>query len=184
MPETGKAHRLPSVEEYLKLEKDATGRRDYVGGVLHPVPTPTPRHTRISDNIYAALLRASQGGPCRVYAGGARVRIGDDLVYYPDIMAACEPTSDDARAETNPCLLAEVVSPETEEIDRREKVAFYQRIPSLKAYLMVEENRPVVERLFRKEGGEWERAAHFQTGSHPIPCPEMRLSLAEIYEGL
>ncbi|CAN5430653.1 MAG: Uma2 family endonuclease [Rubrobacteraceae bacterium] len=184
MAETRKTHRLMSVEEYLELEKEATERHEFVGGVVHAMTRPTLRHNRIAGNIYRRLADKAVGGPCRVYIENAKVRIEDDIFYYPDIMAVCGPESDDAYFETDPCLLVEVVSPSTEHIDRREKFAFYQSIPTLKAYLIVEQNRPVVERFFRDEEGEWGRAAHFETGSFPVPCPEMRLSLAEIYEGL
>jgi Uma2 family endonuclease len=184
MAETRKTHRLMRVEEYLELEKEATERHEYVGGVIHAMTRPTLRHNRIAGNIYAALLAAARGGPCRVYIENARVSIEDEVFYYPDVMVVCGPESDDAYVEREPCLLVEVVSPSTEDIDRREKFAFYQSITSLKAYLIVEQNRPVVERFFRDEEGEWGRAAHFEEGSFPVPCPEMRLSLAEVYEGL
>lgn len=171
-----------TVEEYLELE--TTERRDYVGGVLHPTPRPMPRHERIVENIHRRLTEEAVGSSCRVHKGDARVRIGEDLVYYPDVMVACGPEPDHPNVETAPCLLVEVVSPDTREIDRREKVGFYQLIPTLKAYLVVEENRPVVERFFRGEEGKWGLAAQFEKGSFPVPCPEMRLSLAEVFEGL
>ncbi|MGH3086619.1 MAG: Uma2 family endonuclease [Rubrobacteraceae bacterium] len=168
----------------MELEKEATERRDFVGGVLHPTPRPTARHERIVGNIYRRLAEAAEGGVCRVYMNDMKVRIGDDLVYHPDVMVARGPEPEHPGVETAPCLLVEVFPPETREIDRREKVAFYPLIPSLKAYLLVEENRPVVERFFRDEKGKWGLAAQFQTGSFPVPCPETRLSLAEVFEGL
>ncbi len=174
-----------SIEEYLELEKEATERHEFVGGVVHAMTRPTLRHNRIAGNTYAALLSAARGGPCRVYIENAKVRIGDDAGYYPDIMVVCGPESDDPYYEREPCLLVEVASPSTEHIDRREKFAFYQSISSLQAYLIVEQDRPVVERFFRDEEGEWGRAAHFEEGSFPVPCPpDVRLSLAEVYEGL
>ncbi|MBA2692259.1 MAG: Uma2 family endonuclease [Rubrobacter sp.] len=176
---------LMSVEEYLEFERESEARHEFVGGVVHAMTRPTLRHNRIAGNIYAALLAAARGGPCRVYIENAKVRIGDDLFYYPDIMVVCGPESDDPYFEIDPCLLVEVVSPNTEHIDRREKFAFCQSISSLKAYLIVEQDRPVVECFFRDEDGEWGRAAHFETGSLPVPCPpDVRLSLAEVYEGL
>lgn len=174
-----------SVEEYLEFERDSEVRHEYVGGVLHAMISASLRHNRIAGNISAALIGASRGGPCRVYIENAKVRIGDDLVYYPDIMVVCGPESDDPYIERDLCLLVEVVSPSTEHIGRREKFAFYQSISTLKAYLIVEQDRPVVERFSGDEEGERGHAAHFETGSLPVPCPpNVRLSLAEVYEGL
>lgn len=185
MAETRKAHRLLDIEEYLELEKEATERHEFVGGVVHAMTRPTLRHNRIAGNIYAALLAAARGGPCRVYIENAKVRIGDDASYYPDIMVVCGSESDDPYFEIGPCLLVEVASPSTERIDRHEKLAFYKSIPALQTYLIVEQDRRVVERFFRDEEGEWGRAVHFEEGSFPVPCPPgAELSPTDIYEGL
>ncbi len=41
-----------------------------------------------------------------------------------------------------------------------------------------------VERHFRGEEGVWPRADLVDEGRFSVPCPEMPLTLAEIYEGL
>ncbi len=184
MAEARITRRLMTIEEYLEFEKEADERHEFVGGVVHAMTRPTRRHNRIAGNIYRKLADKAVGGPCRVYIEGVKVRIRDDAGYCPDAMVVCGEEPDDAYVETNPCLLVEVASPSTERIDRHEKLAFHKSIPSLNAYLIVEQERPVVERFFRKESGEWDRAVHFEDGSFPVPCPEMRLSLADIYEGL
>jgi Uma2 family endonuclease len=115
------------------------------------------------------------------YFESVKLRASDDIFYYPDIMVACDP-DDEPFYETGPCLLVEVTSPSTESIDRREKLVVYKSIPFLKAYLIVEQNRRVVERYWRNEEGEW--AALYNEGSVPVPCPETTLALQEIYAGL
>lgn len=94
-------------------------------------------------------------------------------------MVAYDP-DDEPFYETAPCLLVEVTSPSTESIDRREKLAVYKNIPSLKAYLIVEQNRKVIERYWRDEEGEWRRAALYNRGSVPVPCPETTLALGDL----
>ncbi|PIV87973.1 MAG: Uma2 family endonuclease, partial [Hydrogenophilales bacterium CG17_big_fil_post_rev_8_21_14_2_50_63_12] len=46
---------------------------------------------------------------------------------------------------TRPCLLAEVLSPNTEATDRREKLTAYQRLPSLREYLLIAQDEMRVE---------------------------------------
>jgi Uma2 family endonuclease len=56
-------------------------------------------------------------------------------------MVACDPEPEDLYVESEPCLVAEVVSSSTETIDRREKLAAYKRMPNLEAYLIVSQDR-------------------------------------------
>jgi Uma2 family endonuclease len=172
-----------SVEDYLEMEKTATVRHEYVAGEVYAMTGASRRHNRIAGNVYRRLADAAAGGPCRVYMETVKLRI-DDVFYYPDVMVACEDEPDDPYYEDNPCFVVEVVSPSTESTDRREKLAAYKRIPGLKAYLILDQEKMRVERHFRDEEGAWLRADLVDEGRFSVPCPEMSLALAEIYEGL
>ena len=172
-----------SVEDYLDMEKTATVRHEYVAGEIYAMVGVSRRHSRIAGNVFRRLANAAAGGPCRVHQSDVKLRI-DDVFYYPDVMVACGPEPEDPYYEDEPCLVVEVVSPSTETTDRREKLAAYKRIPGLKAYLIVDQDRARVERHFRDEEGVWRRGDLVDEGRFPVPCPETPLSLAEIYEGV
>jgi Uma2 family endonuclease len=177
---------LLSVEEYLELEKTSSVKHEYVAGEIHAMTGASGRHNRIAGNIFAALWNAARGGACRVFQSDMKVRAADDVFYYPDILVACdEPPEDPYYVEPGPCLVVEVVSPSTEATDRREKLAAYKRMPTLKAYLIVFQERQWVERHFRDEDGVWHKADLVDEGRFPVPCPpDAWLSLDEVYEGL
>ena len=141
------------------------------------------RHSRISGNIGRHLGNAAVGGPCRIHQNDLKLRI-DDVFYYPDVMVACASEPEDQYYEDEPCLVVEVISPSTETTDRREKLAAYKRVASIKTYLIVDQERKRVERHFRDDEGVWQRADLLDEGRFPIPCPETSLSLAQIYEDL
>ncbi|HEX7119832.1 MAG TPA: Uma2 family endonuclease [Longimicrobiales bacterium] len=61
-----------------------------------------------------------------------KLRAAENAIDYPDVMVVREPHDPEAVVLTDPCLLVEVTSPSTETIDRREKLAAYTRIPTLK----------------------------------------------------
>ncbi|WP_207955950.1 Uma2 family endonuclease [Rubrobacter marinus] len=167
------------------MEETATVRHEYVGGMVHAMVGATKRHNRIVGNVYAHLLTASRGGPCRVYVETVKLRAAEDTIYYPDVMVACGPEGDDPLVEHEPCLVVEVASSSTESIDRREKMLAYRKIPTLRAYLIVAQDERRVERHWRGESGEWRQGeAVGEGGFVPVPCPETKLPLAEIYEGL
>jgi Uma2 family endonuclease len=184
MAESAKPHRPLSVEEYLKLEETASVKHEYVGGEIHALAGASRRHNRIVSNISGLLWSAARGGPCRVYSSDMKLQVADDIFYYPDVMVACGPEPEDPYVEHDPCLVVEVASPSTESIDRREKLAAYKRMSGLKAYLIVHQERARVERHWRDEEGQWWQADLVGDGAVPVPCPETRLSVAEIYEGL
>jgi Uma2 family endonuclease len=184
MAEPTASHDSLTVEEYLKLEESATVRHEYLGGEIFAMVGATKRHNRIIGNIFSHLWGAARGGDCRVYTESVKLRVADDVIYYPDLMVACGPEGDDPLVENDPSLVVEVASPSTETTDRREKLAAYKRMPGLRAYLIVAQDRRWVERHFRAEDGPWRRAGLVDEGNFPVPCPETTLSLAEIYEGL
>jgi Uma2 family endonuclease len=184
MAEPTASHDSLTVEEYLKLEEGATVRHEYVAGEIHAMTGATRRHNRIAGNIYTVLLGAARNGPCRVYMETVKLRVAEDTIYYPDVMVACGPEPEDIYVESEPCLVVEVVSSSTEMIDRREKLAAYKRMPDLKAYLIVAQDRGWVEIHLRGEDNLWRRGDLVDEGRFSVPCPETTLSLAEIYEEL
>ena len=73
--------------------------------------------------------------------------------YYPDIVVRCQerPLAGDTRVIADPTLIIEVLSPSTEAIDRREKLAAYRRIPSVQEYAIVAQDERSVE-IYRRQG--------------------------------
>ncbi len=185
MAERATPHRPLSIEEYLELERESTVRHEYVAGEIHAMTGATRRHNRVIQNVSGLLWSVARGGPCRVSTETVKVRIRDEAAYYPDVMVACGEEPDDPYVESEPCLLVEVVSPSSEAIDHREKLAAYKSIPTLRAYLIVSQERRWVERHFRGEDGIWRRADLVDEGRIPVPCPPgAQLTLDEVYEGL
>lgn len=174
---------LLSVEEYLRLELNSPVRHEYVAGAVYALAGTTRRHNRITGNIYRRLADAAEGGPCRVSVEAVRLRVRSDVFYYPDVMVACGPEPQDPYVEDAPCLVVEVLSPSTESVDRREKLFLYRQLPSLESYLIVDAERPRIERHWRDESAEW-RAAEHAAGAVPVPCPATTLPLDVIYAGV
>lgn len=184
MAESVALHPPLSVEKYLELERDSLIRHEYVGGQLYAMTGTTKRHNLIVGNIWAALREAARDTPCHVYSESVKVRTPEDIVYYPDVMVACEPDSDDPYVEREPCLLVEVISPTSELTDRREKLTAYTKISSLLAYLIVDQASQRVQLHARDDQGQWLQADFIGDGMIPVHCLRAELTLATIYEGL
>lgn len=176
--------RLLTVEEYLELEEKSNERHEYVDGEVFPIASTTYRHNHIVLNIVTRLRSAAKGGPCTVSMEMIRLRVGNARFYYPDVMAVCGAVDMSADVATSPCCIIEVSSPSTSRFDRSEKLLAYQRLESLKFYLIVEQGWRRVTRHWRDINGRWQREDLSGDGAIPIPCPETTLTLDDIYEGL
>jgi len=177
-------HQLLTVEEYLAFEAAAATKHEYVAGEVYAMSGVTRRHARIVTNLVARLGTAARGGPCQVIAVDVKLRAATDRIYYPDVMVVCTPGRDDDLVLDDPCLVIEVTSPSTARIDRGEKLGAYRGLAPLRAYLIVDHRRRRVERHWRDAAGGWQRTDVSGDGSVPVPCPEIALTLDEIYEGI
>lgn len=175
--------RTLSVEEYLEGEKHSTARHEYVAGETYALSGASKRHNEISLNIAIRLRAVAREQGCRVYMNDVKVRAGEEVIYYPDVMVACGPDTGDEYVEDAPCLIVEVTSPSTASTDRREKLAVYKRIPTLRSYLIVDQERRHVQHIHCDENGEWWHGDAVGRGSLILVCPEMKLPLDDIYLG-
>jgi Uma2 family endonuclease len=181
MAQQATPERIMSIEEYLEFENNSEFKHEYVGWHLYAMTGVTRRQSRISGNIFALLREAAKAGPCRIHQSDMRVPTPDGPVYYPDVVVACGEEPDDPYCEDTPCLIIEVLSPSTALTDRREKLLSYRRISSLQAYLIVEQDKALVERHYRDDSGAWQ-AEILSEGGIPVPCPQgVELSLTGIY---
>lgn len=170
-----------NLDEYFDFEERSPTKHEYVDGEVFAMSGVTRRHNQIAGNIFARIWGALRGGhACRAHISDVKLRVGR-VVYYPDVMVACGPEPADDRLEDAPCLVVEVLSPSTEIVDRREKLMVYKGVASLGAYLIVSQSERRVDR-YGRERGEWRHDVLTDQGSIALPCPELTLTLEEIYE--
>src|SRR5690242_2569608 len=83
-----------------------------------------------------------------------RVRLPTHLrFYYPDASVVCRPNPPDDSFQDEPAVIIEVLSETTRRIDEGEKKDAYLTIPSLCAYMLLEQDRPAAVVYRRSEQG-------------------------------
>jgi len=175
---------MMSVDEYLAFEEKSTVRHEYLGGEIHAMAGESIPHNTIALNIAGALRNKLRGGPCRAYMENVKVRLEvarEEIFYYPDVVVTCHPTGVERLFVRLPTLIFEVLSPSTENTDRREKKSNYQQTPTLEEYVIVAQDRREVT-VFRR-ADRWAG----ETYAAPDSVVEFRsikqaLTVAEIYE--
>ena len=178
---SGTARQLISRAEYITLERDCPIRHEWVGGVLFAMTGSSGVHNRIAGRLAARLLPVAESHGCRPYASDMRL-MTPNAGYYPAVMVACG-DQPDPYFETTPCLLVEVLSPTTRDVDQREKRAAYFAIESLKHYLVVHQDQPRIEHHWRTDG-DWQLEVVGPIDTITLICPSMSLSVSDLFAGL
>lgn len=175
-----------SEQDYLAGEKYSEIPYEYIDGQVYAMTGASKRHGEITVNISTALRIAARGSHCKVYSSDMKVRTAaHKTYYYPDVVVGCEDDEASDYYLEKPCLIVEVLSDSTEKRDRREKLLAYINIPTLKAYLLVAQDQYEVEMFYREPTGNWwvETFSGLET-TLTLPCLDVELSLATIYEGI
>jgi Uma2 family endonuclease len=142
-------------EEYLALERKAEYRSEYIDGQIYAMVGASRAHNTITLNLGRELSSLLINSPCEVYVSDMRVKVSSAGMYtYPDLVAVCDqPTFEDGHVDslTNPTVIIEVLSPSTELYDRGGKFARYRRIESLMEYVLVSQDKALVEHYVRQD---------------------------------
>ena len=174
-----------SPDEYLEGERSAEVRHEYVDGHVYAMAGASDDHNRIAGNIFAELRERLRGHRCEPFINDMKVKIPPafaDVYYYPDVLVACDPTDNARYFRERPTVLIEVLSTETERTDRREKALAYRQIPTVEAYVLVEQERMAATILRRTEPG-WQSHVIEGPGSIlKLPGIGVEIPLERIYE--
>ncbi|MCS7068770.1 MAG: Uma2 family endonuclease, partial [Meiothermus sp.] len=88
-----------------------------------------------------------------------------------------------ARYKQQAGWVIEVLSKTTEAIDRGEKLQSYTAMPALKAYILVSQDKPLVEIFERLENHSWRYTPVGEQGAFKLPCLDLQLEVTEVYQG-
>ncbi len=178
--------RQMTVEEYFAFDEASEYKNEYIDGELYPMTGGTLNHGAIIMKTGFALMRRLIGSDCQVFGGNVRNRVSPTRYLYPDISVVCGTPETDERSINlfNPVLIAEVTSPSSLDYDRGDKLRYYQSIASLRIYLVIDQQQPLVE-LYERHDDSWQTEEYAGLDAViPLPALNCDLPLAEIYAGI
>ena len=180
------AQREPmTLAEYVALEAVSDVRHEFIGGEIRQTSGRSAVHAAIATNILGGLLPRLRGKPCRPTNGDQRLYVpATDGAFYADVVVVCGQytfAEHDAQAVTNPKVIVEVLSPTTADFDQGTKFQHYRRIESLEEYLLVHQDRRVVEQRVRLESGEW-LMREVTEGAVQLRSIGVELPIDEVYD--
>src|SRR5215475_1915692 len=145
--------------EFIALAKVSESRLELWDGEIVDMTYSTPAHREIERNLFSAIDKKLKP-PCRVYTSAQTIKPPKTTGVYrsPDLSIICgKPVYEDAgglKLTTNPIVIIEITSPDSESRDRYEKRREYLAIASLHEYLIVAQDSPYIIRWIR-QGDQW-----------------------------
>ncbi len=173
-----------SPDEYLSLEHENTIRHEYRQGLVYAMAGGSDDHSRISINFLTALNLHFRDNECQFFSGDVKVNYADAFFYYPDAFITCDPRDRDHRyVKRYPKLIAEVLSPSTEEFDRGDKFKDYSLLESLEEYVLIDQNKMHVECRRKIGDRQWEITPYSMGEQVTFKSIGLELPIEELYRG-
>jgi Uma2 family endonuclease len=172
-------------EEYLRIERQALEKSEFHDGQMFAMAGGSPNHTLLAASMII-LLGAQLRPGCRVFTSDMRINIPASGTFtYADcgvVYGELQLSSDQRDNLLNPLLIVEVLSPSTESYDRGKKFEMYRKIASFREYLIIHQDRRLVEHYSRQDDNSWVLREHL--GSEAvvsIASLGVHISLADLY---
>jgi Uma2 family endonuclease len=145
--------------QYLALERDAEFKHEYYDGYITAMAGGSPEHNQVAGNIFRKLGNQLEDRECVAYISDLRLLVSSTGLYtYPDVMVVCGEALfqkiEGVKTLLNPTMIVEVLSATTEAYDRGAKFAHYRQLSSLKEYVLVSQDKVLVER-YTRQGDDW-----------------------------
>lgn len=169
-----------TVEEYLKGEKTSDARHEYVAGAVYAMVGASGLHNLIALTFATSLRLHLRGMSCHLFMSDMKVRV-NDAFYYPDLVVVCGAIDAGAYYQTAPTLIVEILSESTEARDRLEKRLAYQKIESLKEYVLVAQDKMRIEVYRRVEDG-WQLETYSYGDRVRFTSISYEVAIEQLYE--
>jgi Uma2 family endonuclease len=172
-----------SQSEYLEWEAIQEYKSEFYAGEVFAQAGASSSHGTLTLNLGSILNIHLKGKPCRSYIADMKLRVSEvDAFFYPDVMVTC-----DARdRETDmykqyPVMIAEVLSESTAEYDRSFKFACYQKILTLRDYLLISQDVYSIEHYHFNDSEEWIRNDYTRDDIFHLACINLDVAVSDVY---
>jgi Uma2 family endonuclease len=169
---------LISEAEYLEGELISEVKHEYIGGSVYAMAGASKNHERIAGNVFGELRSHLKNSPCEPFLSDIKVKVGQDF-FYPDVMVVCEDNSNNDYYAETPVIIVEVLSKSTRRMDETTKKIAYQTIPTLKEYVIIEQD--IVDVEVCRKSDNWVSSHYFMGDEVTFESVGLSLSVEDIY---
>ena len=179
--------RVMSVADYLEWETGNEIKHEYIDGEVFEMSGATSKHNKIAVNVMFQVLSQVNRASYIVFNSDMRVNVGANRYVYPDLSVVRGPESYENESELtllNPAMVVEVTSPSSATYDHVDKLDYYFDVPSIEAYLIVDQDRVRAHLYTRAEEGWLVRVYSQPEDVIPLSALNCELPLAQVYRGI
>ena len=167
-----------STEEYLQGELTSEVKHELIDGYSYAMAGAHANHERISGNVYAEIRQHLKTLPCEPFGSDMKVKVGLNF-FYPDVIVDCDFDESQPYFTEKPIIIVEVLSKSTRRVDQTIKRRAYLNLPSLKEYVLIEQDFVNVEVIRRSEG--WQSKHYYLEDEVTFEAIELTLPVEDIY---
>lgn len=174
-----------TVDEYLAWAEGQSGRFELYAGTVHSMAPERAGHAKVKYAVQTALLAGIRQArlDCHMLPDGMTVRVDRDTAHEPDALVYCGRELSPAAIEVpDPVIVVEVPSPSTRTIDASAKLAGYFRVPSVRHYLIVDPDRPLLIHHARGAGEAIDTRIIGAGGTMRLDPPGIAIAMADLFE--
>ena len=144
-------------EKYFVWEEQQPEKYELMDGQVYAMTGGSVNHSRIAVRITTLLFNHLDNSPCETGNSDLRINIFETNNYtYPDASVTCDDRDKTTTQYiTYPCLIVEVLSPNTEAYYRGGKFRLYRHNPALQDYLLVSSTSIEIDLYQKSDAGEW-----------------------------
>jgi Uma2 family endonuclease len=153
-------------------------RWEFIDGQPRLMAPASMKHSIIKANAFATLHGALVGTPGTALVDGPQI-LTDEISAIPDVVVTCSAIDLSTPVIAEPVIIVEVMSPSSEADDAGRKWFSYRNVPSLRHYLVLSQDRRVVQ-VHSRAGDLW-RERFVSAGAIELDEPPLRLEVEAIY---
>lgn len=172
-----------TLSEFLEWEERQALRYEFDGVGPVAMTGGTAGYTLIERNLAMAIGGRLRGHPRRYYGNDLKFQVAEGHVRYPDGMVVCSPVARTATTVHDPVIIFEVLSESTAREDRIVKAREYQATPSVRRYVMLEQDS-IGATVYARSSELWTHDILIADSMLSLPEIGVELPLAELYEGI
>jgi Uma2 family endonuclease len=167
-----------TVAEFEAWHARQPERWEFVEGRPRLMAPASMKHSIVKRNVLRALDRALADSGCEVLVDGPQI-LTDEISAIPDVVVTGAPLDLSTPAVAEPTIIVEVMSPSSEADDTLRKWFSYRKIASLKHYLVLAQDRRLVQ-IHSRAGDLW-RERFVSEGAIELDDPPLRIEVEALY---
>ena len=168
-----------TVEEFISWEDQQPAKYEFDGLSPRLMTGGTESHAGIQRNIIRALANRLVGKPCRIYGSELKLRVAG-AIRYPDAFITCTRTDRRATVADNPVVVFEIISRSSQRVDRIDKLREYQLTPSIRQYVLLEQDIAMAN-VYSREGLNWTGRVLYASDILDLPEIGVLVPMSELH---